>query len=534
MDFHKDLITKIKLKDKQSIYDILDYCLVKDLENSKLDDFKKYHADLLLSFIADEKDPTILKPYLRLLLKLYENNQWKLDLSTYSLIIRILCYLEKYDEALSYLTRIDSLHIKITNRIIAPFFEKLSTDFLKENFKIPKTLQSINLEMKSLLILINLFEKYNHIFLQNEYYYLLMKFNSFLKHFHKNKLENDKNQNQIQNQIQIKLTQELLSINETIFKTFDKILKIWCNIDFVLSINFIENFQYLNKEIKEIKEIKENQLNQENLKEIVLSNENQCSICENYLKKHSLTDEERQLLIEQLLKVYNKEYNIGNNLENNLIKFLNLVSRMVENTDEDYITYIIDGGNIGYSKNGNFNAELIKSFINMIHLEHKKLKNELKNYNILLVLHQNKKQYFNKIKKEKENDTEIKEKKDNCIIYYTPYNEYDDYYWLLASFMIENSLTITNDKLKDHHVNKLDETLFNRWKNSHLTSYSRNASSDNLLDSKSISSFNYNFQLNKPLTYTKGTQKILGDDKNIYHFPVQNNEELKWFCYHKR
>ena len=123
----------------------------------------------------------------------------------------------------------------------------------------------------------------------------------------------------------------------------------------------------------------------------------------------------------------------------------------------------------------------------MIDLEHKKLnknlKNELKNYNILLVLHQNKKQYFNKIKKEKENDTEIKEKKDNCIIYYKPYNEYDDYYWLLASFMIKNSLTITNDKLKDHHVNKLDETLFNRWKNSHLTSYSRNASSDNLLDS---------------------------------------------------
>lgn len=527
MDFHKDLISKIKLKDKQSIYDILDYCLVKDLENSKLDDFKKYHADLLLSFIADEKDPTILKPYLRLLLKLYENNQWKLDLSTYSLIIRILCYLEKYDEALSYLTRIDKLHIKITNRIIAPFFEKLSVDFIQENlenFQTPKTLKSINLEMESLLTLINLFEKYNHLFLQNEYYYLLMKFNSFLKHFHKDKLElelklepeNIKNQN-------LKLTQELLSINETIFKTFDKILKIWCNIDFVLSINFIENFQYLNQEIKE---------NQQNIKEIVLSNENQCSICGNYLKKHLLTDEERQLLIEQLLKVYNKEYNLENNLENNLIKFLNLVSGMVENTDEDYITYIIDGGNVGYSKDGNFNAELIKSFINMIHLEHKKLKNELKNYNILLVLHQNKKQYFNKIKKEKENDTEIKEKKDNCIIYYTPYNEYDDYYWLLASFMIENSLTITNDKLKDHHVNKLDETLFNRWKNSHLTSYSRNASSDNLLDSKS--SFNYNFQLHKPLTYTKGTQKVSCDDKNIYHFPVQNNDELKWFCYHKR
>ena len=405
MNFHKDLITKIKLKDKQSIYDILDYCLVKDLENSKIDDFKKYHADLLLSFIADEKDPTILKPYLRLLLKLYENNQWKLDLSTYSLIIRILCYLEKYDEALSYLTRIDKLHIKITNRIIAPFFEKLSTDFFQENlenFQKPKTLKSINLEMESLLTLINLFEKYNHLFLQNEYYYLLMKFNSFLKHFHKNKielklklelklelkseLENDKNK---------KLTKELLTINETIFKTFDKILKIWCNIDFVLSINFIQNFQYLNQENNE------NQQNNENIKEIILSNENQCSICGNYLQKHLLTNEERQLLLEQLLKIYNKEYNTENN-ENNLIKFSNLVSEMVQNIDEDYITYIIDGGNIGYSKNGNFNAELIKSFINMIDLEHKKSNKKsnknLKNYNILLVLHQNKKQYFNKIK----------------------------------------------------------------------------------------------------------------------------------------
>ena len=531
MDFHKDLISKIKLKDKQPIYDILDHCLVKDLENSKIDDFKKYHADLLLAFIADEKDPTILKPYLRLLLKLYENNQWKLDLSTYSLIIRILCYLERYNEALSYLTRIDSLRIKITNRIIAPFFEKLSADFIQENlenFQKSKTLKSINLEMESLLTLINLFEKYNHLFLKNEYYYLLMKFNSFLKHFHKDKLElelkteleNTIKQNKNQNQ---KLTQELLSINEIIFKTFDKILKIWCNIDFVLSINFIEHFQYLNKEIKE---------NQQNLKEIVLSDENQCSICGNYLKKHSLTDEERQLLMEQLFNVYNIEY--LENAENNLIKFSNFIDEMIDN-NEDYITYIIDGGNVGYSKDGVFNIEIIKSFINMIDLEHKKSNKKsnknLKNYNILLVLHQNKKQYFNKIKKEKENDTEIKEKKDNCIIYYTPYNEYDDYYWLLASFMIKNSLTITNDKLKDHHVNKLDETLFNRWKNSHLTSYSRNASSDNLLDTKSISNSNYNFKLHKPLTYTKGTQKVLGDDKNIYHFPVQNNEELKWFCY---
>ena len=39
MDFHKNLISKIKLKDKQPIYEILDHCLVKDLENSKLGDF---------------------------------------------------------------------------------------------------------------------------------------------------------------------------------------------------------------------------------------------------------------------------------------------------------------------------------------------------------------------------------------------------------------------------------------------------------------------------------------------------------------
>ena len=79
--------------------------------------------------------------------------------------------------------------------------------------------------------------------------------------------------------------------------------------------------------------------------------------------------------------------------------------------------------------------------------------------------------------------------------------------------MIENSFVITNDQMRDHHVNKLDEKLFNRWKNNHIIQY--------VLDN---SSFKFEYS-NK---YTVGFQT---PGKNILHLPIKNEDEnVEWFC----
>jgi hypothetical protein len=70
------------------------------------------------------------------------------------LIIRILCSLNRFDEALKYLEMATDINVK--NRMISHFFE-------------------FN---KNLRLLIMLFDKYKYhnVFLEKEYYYLFLNF----------------------------------------------------------------------------------------------------------------------------------------------------------------------------------------------------------------------------------------------------------------------------------------------------------------------------------------------------------------------
>ena len=67
---------------------------------------------------------------------------------------------------------------------------------------------------------------------------------------------------------------------------------------------------------------------------------------------------------------------------------------------------------------------------------------------------------------------------------------------MLSSLILENSFIVTNDLMRDHHVNKLDETLFNRWKITHMVRYDIH-----------INEFTY------PNEYTLGMQKSLSGIK---------------------
>ena len=66
--------------------------------------------------------------------------------------------------------------------------------------------------------------------------------------------------------------------------------------------------------------------------------------------------------------------------------------------------------------------------------------------------------------------------------------------------------------MRDHHVNKLDETLFKRWKDTHMITYDIHTND-----------FNY------PYEYTDGIQKFI----NGIHIPVLENDKVTWFCLSK-
>jgi hypothetical protein len=232
---------------------------------------------------------------------------------------------------------------------------------------------------------------------------------------------------------------------------------------------------------------------------VIISEDGKCSKCNNLLVKHKLEKEDKQKLIEQLLSAHIES-------KDNLLKLIEFFKTTFDNIDFESINYfnILDAGNICHSINGEFSFKTLELFI----------KDMIKTYDlsiIFVVIHQ---KHYKKYKKEITDLINMYSLHQyNLIFYDTPYKENDDLYWILASLLSEckNTNIITNDLLRDHHVNKLDEILFQRWKKNYLSTY------------------NYNHHLNKsninfPSKWTIGTQKN--------HIPVINdtNNDIKWYC----
>jgi hypothetical protein len=78
---------------------------------------------------------------------------------------------------------------------------------------------------------------------------------------------------------------------------------------------------------------------------------------------------------------------------------------------------------------------------------------------------------------------------------------------MFASFICNYNFIITNDQLRDHHVNKLDEKLFKRWKSNTLITYD--------LD-----------KLYFPNTYSVSIQKSTSG----YHIPFMTTDLSEWYC----
>ncbi len=438
MSFHSNLIKTIKSENHEAIFSLLDQ-IIKTPQDTNL---KKNHIDIFLSFLGTINDYDIIIKYYTPLITICQSNNWKHDLSSYPLLIRILCNINNVSSALEYLNEMNKYKISIKTRTIAPILENLSKNHYLE--------QEQEQEQDYFKTLVDIFDKYNSIFTLEQFHHLLIAFKKYSSS----------------------------SYQDIIIDKIKKMFEIWCENDFIINDSIIQLILEWFPNYK--------------LKPFEVSEDNiTCSECNNQLKKHQLSFNERKTLITDILTVYsNSTSNKSNksnkmnkmNQKNNLMIFKSIIESERNLNVINKQIYIIDGGNMGHSESGEFSPFPITNFITSM---------KSSNVFILLILHQSRSTSFK--------DYVVDPNK--LMIYYTPYGENDDLYWLLAGFMIKNSLVITNDMMRDHHVDKLDEKLFKRWKDNHIATY-------------------HGVDINKPSLYTIGVQ----EHTSGWHIP-------KWFCF---
>lgn len=157
---------------------------------------------------------------------------------------------------------------------------------------------------------------------------------------------------------------------------------------------------------------------------------------------------------------------------------------------------IIDGANIGFSKNGIFNYEIL---INLI----KNLLNN--NYYILLVIHS---RHLDNIPYIYKSIFELYE--NNNYIIKTPYSTNDDYYWLYSAFKFKCNV-ITNDLMKDHIYSLIYFKHFDRWIINNIIRFKINIIYNNII-----------------LIYPKNYSNFIHYNHNIntWYLPIENSK--KW------
>ena len=447
MEYQKELINIIKTNNRDKFYIIVENIIA---NNSNP---KKHILDLCLSFLAIEDNKDNLEKYFTILIGFYQKNNINYDISSYPLIIKISSVLGYFENSISYLFDMEKLNIPIKTRTISHLFEKLPLNNTKY------FLEKYNLELDTFKILVDSFDKHYKVFTNEQYYHLL-------NHFKYNNSFSCGSSN----------------YKSIIFEKLKKIFEIWYDIDFIFD----------NKTVNVLIDLFPNY----NLESVQVIDKMFCSRCHHDFKKHNLTYLEREILISQILE---------KNKTKSLDKFYQwCLEQKKENKDSEKVYYIIDGGNVGHSSNGDFTPSIIINLLKLLNTNTNTNTN-INNKNIccILILHQ----------RHKKNINGLIPNLDNIKVYYTPYNENDDLYWLLLSFMFENSFVITNDQMRDHHVNKLDEKLFNRWKDTHIIKY--------FLD-------NTSFKFEYPSEYTIGFQT---PGNNILHLPVNKPEnKIEWFC----
>ncbi len=479
MSIFRDLIKDIKNNQKDKVYGFMNKIMNDhfnlDIETSFiLTEFKKQYVDLLLSFLAQEENLNIIPNYFNMLLELYHKREWQLDLASYSLIIRILNSLGRYTEALQYLEKCKNQKLEIKNRIISSFFKELSKQY-----------QNLEIEFETASILVNLFNNYYQSMLTEDYYYFLTKINNILE---LNDLEN-----QVIDMSDIQEIENIISrMNNNFIKSeyiFEseyayKFIELWFNI--------IQKFNY-----------KQHKYTYK-MSKTIISNDGFCKNCSQRVSKYNLENEGRDTLIKELKISHNKS-----------IKSLNKFEEWIHTNkfESQSNVFILDGGNIGHTNQGIFSMIPITKMIDYLLNSNNSNNCDVLSISIIVILHSRHLKLYKEQLEHKYNN--------NVYFRFTPYNENDDIYWLLSSLHIPNSIVITNDLLRDHHTDKLDEYYFKKWKETHLTSYVINSDT--------------NITLTMPILYTTSFQENIL--KNGFHIPIkkdtESDKDYDWVCIFK-
>ncbi|VVU95633.1 Protein-only RNase P [seawater metagenome] len=239
-----------------------------------------------------------------------------------------------------------------------------------------------------------------------------------------------------------------------------------------------------------------------------LNQKNQCSNCNNKIKRINLSISERKILLSNLKNSYLTS-DTDKELFKKFVKFVKNINN---------IKIVIDGGNILYfgDRKINFNSY---HKLNLI------IKKVLKKYDpkhVLLIIHNRHKTFikknFNSGVSQKIEDI-LKEWETKIKVYYTPFNMNDDWFIVYAGIIYHNSLIISNDLMKDHKFKigqEIDfEDLFSKWVEISRIEF-------NFKNKK------YNFN-NTELSFPNSFSMRVQKNGDHYHIPSING---KWVCVH--
>mgnify|MGYP006108692027 CR=1 FL=1 len=223
-----------------------------------------------------------------------------------------------------------------------------------------------------------------------------------------------------------------------------------------------------------------------------------CLCCGSELQKINLADLDISKLKENILRTYIPSDKID--------LFTDLESLIRENN----YNVFIDGGNVLYYKSRKI---VLNSFVRLKNIF---VKIKSLGYNPLIILHRRQKDYLKKnlgldfIKAKK-----ILESMED--IYYTPYKMNDDWFFIYAGIIIENSFVVTNDLLRDHIFKISEEDLISnslsRWIKNSIITYD---TIENRIQIQSV-------ELNFPQDISIKIQKVSGR----WHFPISDD---RWIC----
>jgi hypothetical protein len=167
-------------------------------------------------------------------------------------------------------------------------------------------------------------------------------------------------------------------------------------------------------------------------------------------------------------------------------------------------SYIIDGANVGY----NTNEKLHKQFgmIDYYKLDQTLIQLPL-DASTIIFLHARHQKYINK-------DLIIQWKQRNINVHWTPYDMYDDLFWIYA-ILYHDAYFISNDNMKDHVVemfSKISPINFYLWKKIRQITHEFNIRTKTM-----------------HLTFPPKCIKKIQHNENIWHFPI--GDDL-WLCLH--